>query len=85
MNDESIIIHLTKNEALVFFDFLARINSKNDDKFIEDQAEQRVLWDIESTLETQLAELFQSNYDEILCNNWQRRQQVLEFKHCSVA
>lgn len=60
-------IELTKDEALVLFDFLSRNNEADAFKpLISDQAEERILWDLESLLEEGLEEIFQSNYDEVL-------------------
>lgn len=59
-------IQLTKEEAIVFFDFLSRFNEKDNSSFFENQAEQKVLWDIECILEKKLNEPFQSNYEEIV-------------------
>lgn len=61
MNDGGIEIKLTKDEALVLFDWLSRFNQNHDSKF-EDQAEQRVLWDIEAALESLLAEPLMQDY-----------------------
>jgi hypothetical protein len=66
MTKDKINIELTKEEAIVLFEFLGRFN-ENDalDKF-EDQAEQRVLWDIECILEKELSEPFHADYSEIV-------------------
>jgi len=62
---KKISIELTNEEALVLLDYLSRCSKKEEYKF-EDQAEQRVLWDIEATLESVLIEPLKSNYDELL-------------------
>lgn len=59
---EFINLKLTKNEALVFYEFLARFNNQDRKEIFEDQAEERVLWDIECCLEKQLVEPFQKDY-----------------------
>ena len=57
LSEDKISITLTKNEALVLHEFLSRFNEKDDDDHVfEDQAEQRVFWDIECELEKILAE-----------------------------
>ena len=66
LKDNQLNIGLTRDEAIVLFDFLGRFNEKDDDSHFEDQAEQRVLWDIECILEKKLAEPFQENYMQIL-------------------
>ena len=63
---EELNITLTKDEALVLFEFLTRFKNGHHDEIFEDQAEQRVLWDIECILEQQLVEPFQPNYLEII-------------------
>ena len=68
MEKNPIKIELSKDEALVLFEFLGRLNKQNIDTLFEDQAEQRVLWDIESTLEKALSEPFLDNYLELLNN-----------------
>lgn len=65
MPDSKIHLELSRDEALVFFEWLSRFNKAEDSKFA-DQAEQRVLWDIEGQLETSLAEPFEPNYEERL-------------------
>nr|WP_218625379.1 hypothetical protein [Cellulophaga sp. E16_2] len=57
---------MTKQEAIVLFEFLGRFNEKNNDGLFEDQAEQRVLWNIECILEKDLSEPFKKDYNDIL-------------------
>ena len=66
MNNPKLSIKLSKNEALVFFEFLTRFNQKNWPEIFEDQAEQRVLWDIEAILEKELVEPLKPDYPEII-------------------
>lgn len=63
--EDEINISLNRNEALVLFDFLSRY-SENDNLAIEDQAEERVLWDLCCVFEKILDEPFKENYLEIL-------------------
>jgi hypothetical protein len=58
-------LELSRNEALVFFEWLSRFNEDESVQF-EDQAEQRVLWDIEAMLESTLVEPLDRNYSELL-------------------
>ena len=61
MNTQHVSVDLTRAEALVLFEFLARYT--NEERLeIEDQAEQRVLWDICASLEKMLAEPFATDY-----------------------
>jgi hypothetical protein len=64
MAEEKVVIELSKAEALVLFDLLARFD--NDEKItIEHQSEERVLWDIQCSLEKILVEPFMPNYTEL--------------------
>lgn len=63
---EEIKISLSKEEALVLFEFLSRVNENDSKLMIEDNSEERVLWNICSDLEKVLVEPFQENYCEIL-------------------
>jgi hypothetical protein len=66
MGNEKINIELTNEEAIVFFEFLGRFNEQDDLSKFEDQAEQRVLWDIERILEKKLSEPFRADFKEIV-------------------
>ena len=61
MEDEQIELKLTKDEALVLFEFVSRF-SDEDKLEIVDQAEQRVLWNVCCQLEKQLVEPFSADY-----------------------
>jgi hypothetical protein len=58
-------IDLTDDEAIVLFEFLQRFSEK-DHLSIEDQAEQRALWNLTCLMEKQLVVPFSSNYAEVL-------------------
>ena len=66
MNKKSITIELTKDEAIVLFEFLGRFNEIENNSNFEDQSEQRVLWDIECILEKKLSEPFRKDYSNIV-------------------
>lgn len=66
---EKIVVEFTRKEALVLFEFLRRCDDEEKYAFA-DQAEQRVLWDLECTLESQLVEVFSDNYAELLRTAW---------------
>jgi hypothetical protein len=53
-------LRLTGDEALVLFAWVVRFNAS--DPVFEDQAEQRVLWDVEALLERQLVAPFREDY-----------------------
>lgn len=55
---------LTADEALVFFEWLSRYNNGGGE--FEDQAEQRVLWDLEARLEKALVAPLRADYAELL-------------------
>ena len=57
---DSIDIALSNDEALVLFEWLARFNAQ--EREFEDQAEQRVLWNLEALLETRVPQLFSTDY-----------------------
>ena len=59
---EGLTINLTKDEALVLFEFSARTNQVDCSELFEDQAELKMLWRLEGQLERQLAEPFNNNY-----------------------
>ena len=59
-------IKLTKNEALVLFEFLSRFNEAEQNVIFEDKAEEKILWLINAQLEKQLVEPFMPNYRDIL-------------------
>ena len=64
-------IELTKDEAVVLFEFLSRFTQ--DDKLeIKNQSENRVLWDILSRLEEDMTEPLELNYKEILAQAQER-------------
>ncbi len=64
--NEVINIKLTKDEALVLFDFLARFNKTEHSEIFEDQAELKTLWILEGQLEKQLVEPFRPDYIDII-------------------
>jgi hypothetical protein len=63
---DKVTIELTKDEALVLFDFLGRFNQKEHNDIFEDQAEQKALWIVEGQLEKTLVEPFDPNYTDII-------------------
>lgn len=63
---EEISIGLTRDQALVLFDWLARSSDAGEPAAFADQAEQRALWDVEAMLESVLVEPFRDDYREVL-------------------
>lgn len=68
MARDKVRLELSQAEAIVFFEWLSRFNKAEHVSF-EDQAEQRVLWDIEAMLESTLVEPFETNYDDMLAQS----------------
>ncbi len=66
---ETVSVELTRKQALVLFEFLRRCDDEGRYAFA-DQAEQRVLWDLECALQPQLTEVFDPNYGELLKAAW---------------
>ncbi len=69
IEDKEVILKLSAAEAIVLSEWICRFNSDDETvkiKFFEDQAEQRVLWNIECDLEKALIAPMKKNYREIL-------------------
>jgi hypothetical protein len=64
-SDDEVNIGLSRDEAIVLYDWLSRLNSSGVSTF-EDQAEKRVLADIEAILERTLTEPLAANYKELV-------------------
>ena len=58
-------IELPRSEELVLFEVLSRFSAE-DRLTVEDQAEARVLWNVQALLERKLTEPFSDNYAELL-------------------
>jgi hypothetical protein len=65
MTNHKVQIELLTPEALVLFDFLCRF-TESGKLVIVDRAEERVLWDLLSSLESALIEPFLPDYQQIL-------------------
>lgn len=65
MQSTRVKFELTSDEALVLYDWLTRFNQRDHADFA-DQAEERVLFDLEAMLEKVLVAPLQSNYAELL-------------------
>jgi len=62
---EPVRIELTGDEALVLFEFLARFEDR-ETLIVEDQAEERALWNLHCLLQKQLIEIFDPNYQALV-------------------
>lgn len=65
MADGEVSLHLTRAQALVFFEWLARLDS-SDSLPCKDAAEEKVLWSLQGQLESTLVEPFAADYTTIL-------------------
>ncbi|MES2930367.1 MAG: hypothetical protein V4665_01100 [Patescibacteria group bacterium] len=65
-DNKNIFLKLSSNEALVLLEWLTKFNQKEHPLLFEDQAEERILFDIESSLEKIVSETFEGNYFENL-------------------
>lgn len=65
--DDEVCIRLNKEEAIVLFEFVSRF-SEGKKLTIEDQAEERVLWDLCCTLESNLVDPLTPEYGQVLAN-----------------
>ncbi|UOB16288.1 hypothetical protein [Abyssalbus ytuae] len=65
---DKILINLKNSEALVLFELITNLN-ENDQLLSEiDESSQRVMFDLESVLESILTEPFRDNYKILLDN-----------------
>lgn len=65
-DNKNVSLKLSSNEALVLLEWLTKLNQKEDASLFEDQAEERILFDLESSLEKVVSETFEGNYLENL-------------------
>lgn len=64
--NENINLSLSSDEALVLLEWLTRFNENEMPSLFEDQAEERVLFDLESILEESVTETLSGDYKELL-------------------
>lgn len=62
---EPVQLELTGDEALILFDFLQRFDDEGA-LVMQDQAEERALWNLHSMLQKRLVEIFHSDYKALL-------------------
>ena len=63
--EDDITVRFTRSEALVLFEWLARVDSAGAIP-VEDESERTVLWKLEGMLESVLTEPLRSEYSELL-------------------
>ena len=61
----NVNITLSKDEALVLFEFLSRF-SEEDNLEIKDKSEEQVLWNVQASLEKLLPEPFKKEYSTLI-------------------
>lgn len=61
-----ILVCMSNSEALVLFDWLARFNENSVPSTFTDQAEERVLYDLEASLEASITEVLDPKYRELV-------------------
>ncbi len=69
-----IKIELSKDEAIVLFDWISRINEGEATNLRLDQAEMRILWDLEASFEKVIDEIFAEDYNKIVAQAKQKVQ-----------
>lgn len=74
---DEVILALTKKEAIILLEWLSRFNEKELDLF-QDQAEKKVSWNMEASLEQVISETFDSNYTKILSEAWEKIKDGIE-------
>lgn len=65
MEQNEVLLKLSSDEALVIFEFLSRFDKDGSLK-IEDQSEERALWNLHCLIEESLPSLFNPDYKSLL-------------------
>jgi len=65
MAEQTISLRLSRDEALVFFEWLASLEQRGSSAYIE-EAEWRVIWSLEGQIERTLAEVLAPSYADLL-------------------
>jgi hypothetical protein len=74
---EKISIELSKDQALVLFEFLSCFNDTEQKEVFNHISEQKILWLIEGQLEKLLVEPFDPNYEKLLFDARNRVNDVM--------
>lgn len=66
--EDEVVLRLNRDEALVLFEWLYRTDEVTNDfaDLVEDQAEQRALWNLTCLLERELVEPFSAQYVQMV-------------------
>jgi Holliday junction resolvase len=65
MSEETVVLRLSKDEALVLYEFVSRFGARERVE-VKDRAEERALWNLEALLEKELVEPFAPDYAELV-------------------
>jgi hypothetical protein len=74
--NKSIVIEFSEEEALVLLEWLHKFNEEERPSLIQDQAEERILFDLEAELEMVVSTTFDSNYQEVLLKARQKIRDI---------
>lgn len=74
--NKGIVIKFSEEEALVLLEWLHKFNEEEHPALIQDQAEERILFDLEAELETVVSTSFDSNYQEVLLKARQKIRDI---------
>ncbi|MBI3560325.1 MAG: hypothetical protein HY080_01215 [Gammaproteobacteria bacterium] len=72
IEQDSITVTLSKDEALILFDWISRLNETDHPEVFADNAEKLVLFNLEALLEKMLVEPFDANYAQIVADARER-------------
>ena len=64
--NSNIVLEFSEDETIVLLEWLHNFNEQNHTRLFQDQAEERILFDLEAELEKIISVPFKKNYDQIL-------------------
>ncbi len=75
-DNKNIVIGFSEEEAIVLLEWLHKFNEEERPTLIQDQSEERILFDLEAVLETVVSTTFDTNYQEALLKARQKIRDV---------
>ncbi|MBA3237671.1 MAG: hypothetical protein H0T62_04880 [Parachlamydiaceae bacterium] len=78
MINNSVCLKLSNDETIILFDWLSRFNECDHASLFQDQAEERILFDMEAILEKCMNEIFDSDYKQQLL---EAREKIRDHMH----
>jgi hypothetical protein len=75
-DNKNIVIGFSEEEAIVLLEWLHKFNEEERPTLIQDQSEERILFDLEAVLETVVSTTFDTNYQEVLLKARQKIRDV---------